>query len=78
MAMYISCILGHYLDQIAEAFPDKTIFLTGHVVLENEANIPSNVVVFKEIAELPEFLASTPNSWSLLDILLPPIPLNRN
>ena len=49
-----------YLQKLSEAFPDKTIFITGIQVRENTFQLPSNVVAFNTSNELLEIAESLP------------------
>lgn len=49
-----------YLQKLSEAFPDKTIFITGIQVRENTFQLPSNVVAFNTSNELLEIAQSLP------------------
>lgn len=49
-----------YLQKLSEAFPDKTIFVTGIQVRENTFQLPSNVIAFNTSFELLEIVQSLP------------------
>lgn len=49
-----------YLQKLSEAFPDKTIFVTGIQIRENTFQMPSNVIAFNTSFELLEIVQSLP------------------
>jgi len=49
-----------YLQKLSEAFPDKTIFVTGIQIRENTFQMPSNVIAFNTSFELLEMVQSLP------------------
>jgi len=49
-----------YLQKLSEAFPDKTICVTGIQVRENTFQLPSNVIAFNTSFELLEIVQSLP------------------
>lgn len=42
---------GEFVEQIAQKFPNKSIFISGYQVMENDIEYPSNITVIKELGD---------------------------
>lgn len=51
-----------YLNQLSDTFPEKTLFVTGPSLINDELKVPKNINLIENINGLLDFLATSPDA----------------